>query len=191
MTNLPESWLTEGLLDAEYKRYKLLAYLQSVEGEFAAQKVYPSLADLGRHYDNLAAFRAAQDSLRAAFPKEVTGADWEEAKLTYRPTLPEPAALVELGEVVEFALPALNDQLELGKQLFNQVEADLSISPLGLLPLSKDVGYVLLHTNRQKEVDIFSYRLSWTHSFSVAARQLEWRFVEQVRHSLVQTFEHI
>jgi hypothetical protein len=60
-----------------------------------------------------------------------------------------------------------------------------------LLPLQREVGYVLLHTNKQKAVDIYSYRLSWAGTLSAPARQLEWRFVEQALHSLVYTFEHI
>ena len=191
MTHLSDEWLTEGLLDAEYKRYKLLAYLKGVEADFAAFKVYPALADLGRHYDNLYAFRRQQDAIRSAFPKEITGADLETGHLTYRPTVPEPEGLAQLEQVIDFALPALNRQVENGKQLFNAVEADLSICPLGLLPLQREAGYAFVHTCRRHEVDVYAYRLTWTGTPTAPARQLEWRFVEQAEHSLVNTFEQI
>lgn len=191
MAQLSDNWLTEGLLDAEYKRYQLLAYLQGVAHEFASWRVYPSLAELGRHYDNLYAFRRQQEALRAAFPREVTGADFEEARLTYRPTEPEAQAMAELSEVVDFALPALSERVEEGKELYNQVEADLTISPLGLMPLRREVGYAFVHTRRRAEVDVYAYSLRWAGLPEAPARSLEWRFVEQAQHSLSNTFEQI
>ena len=190
MPHLSDNWLTEGLLDAEYKRYKLLAYLQTVAGEFAAWRVYPSLAELGRHYDNIYAFRRRQAELAAHFPREVTGADLETARLTYQP-LPEHQALAELGQVVAFALPALAEQVEAGKRLYNAVEADIAIYPLGLLPLQREAGYALVHTQHRAEVDVYAYRLGWSGTPTEPSRRLEWRFVEQARHSLANTFEQI
>jgi hypothetical protein len=41
MEKLKENWLTEGLIDFEYKKYVLLAYLKSVKESFSRVELYP------------------------------------------------------------------------------------------------------------------------------------------------------
>ena len=53
MKKLEKDWLTSGLIDFEYKKYILLAYLQEVKGNFDSNKLYPHLSDLIFHYQNL------------------------------------------------------------------------------------------------------------------------------------------
>ena len=43
---LKENWLTEGLIDFEYKKYQLLAYLKRVKDSFNKVELYPFLSDL-------------------------------------------------------------------------------------------------------------------------------------------------
>lgn len=57
MKTLSETWFTEGYIDFELKRYTLLAYLQEVNKYFNQHKLYPQLADLIFHYNNLVSFR--------------------------------------------------------------------------------------------------------------------------------------
>ena len=58
MENLKDNWLTEGLIDFEYKKYQLLGYLQKVKDSFNRVELYPFLSDLVFHYRNLKIGRA-------------------------------------------------------------------------------------------------------------------------------------
>jgi len=58
MRKLPTNWLTDGLVDFEYKKYLLLAYLKSVEEEFDSKRLYPILSDLILHYQNIMQVKA-------------------------------------------------------------------------------------------------------------------------------------
>jgi len=53
MGTLSEKWLTEDLMDFEYKKYLVLGYLQIVETHFNEQKLYPDFAELIAHYKNI------------------------------------------------------------------------------------------------------------------------------------------
>ena len=53
MKELKFDWLTEGLIDFEYKKYILLAYLKEVRHNFSMNRLYPYLSDLVFHYRNL------------------------------------------------------------------------------------------------------------------------------------------
>ena len=57
MKTLSQTWFADGYIDFELKKYTLLAYLQEINKCFCAKKLYPQLADLIFHYNNLVAFR--------------------------------------------------------------------------------------------------------------------------------------
>jgi hypothetical protein len=60
MEKLSKDWLTQGLIDFEYKKYLLMAYLQTVKSSFGKVELYPFLADLVFHYRNLQAVKGKQ-----------------------------------------------------------------------------------------------------------------------------------
>ena len=53
MERLKHDWLTEGLMDFEYKKYILLAYLKDIREKFNKSQLYPFLSELIFHYNNL------------------------------------------------------------------------------------------------------------------------------------------
>jgi hypothetical protein len=44
MNQLNRDWLTQGLIDFEYKKYVLLGYLKTVKGSFSRVELYPFMA---------------------------------------------------------------------------------------------------------------------------------------------------
>jgi hypothetical protein len=69
MEKLKENWLTEGLVDFEYKRYILLSYLKHVRESFSKTELYPFLSDLVAHYSNLKTLRENKSLMSESFPK--------------------------------------------------------------------------------------------------------------------------
>ena len=68
------SWLTEGVLDAEYKEYVLLAWLQKVKQDLKGTKLYPALADVIDKHRELTAIKKGSSKARKAGP--VIGLDF-------------------------------------------------------------------------------------------------------------------
>ena len=77
MEKLSNDWLTQGLIDFEYKKYLLLAYLQTVKSSFGKGELYPFLADLVFHYRNLQALKENKSLIREAFPRSFP---WKSAR---------------------------------------------------------------------------------------------------------------
>lgn len=73
MKSLSETWFAEGYIDFEQKKYTLLAYLQAIHAQFKEQKLYPQLADIIFHYNNLIAFRNNKQHLQQQFPRRLSG----------------------------------------------------------------------------------------------------------------------
>ena len=84
MKTLSETWFAEGYIDFELKKYTLLAYLQEINSGFRQNKLYPQLADIIFHYNNMVSFRNNKKLLQDNFPKSLTGIQLEKLSLLYR-----------------------------------------------------------------------------------------------------------
>jgi hypothetical protein len=83
MKTLSANWITENLVDFEYKKYVLLGYLQQVKEHFKDKKLYPDLSDVISHYKNLLALKNNTTSFKENIRKNVNGLDLEKMQLTY------------------------------------------------------------------------------------------------------------
>ena len=103
MKNLSETWFTEGFIDFELKKYTLLAYLQEVNKYFFQNKLYPQLADLIFHYNNIVAFRENKKYLQEHFPKKLTGIQIEKLQVLYEQLIEDTELMQELEEIINFS----------------------------------------------------------------------------------------
>ncbi len=87
MKILSETWFAEGYIDFELKKYTLLAYLQEVSKYFNENKLYPQLADVIFHYNNIVAFRENKKFLQEHFPKQLTDVNMQKLQLVYERSL--------------------------------------------------------------------------------------------------------
>ncbi|MFL5728155.1 MAG: hypothetical protein ACJ75J_01605, partial [Cytophagaceae bacterium] len=105
MKDLNKNWLTEGLMDFEYKKYLLLAYLQYVKENFNERKLYPYLSDLLFHYKNLLSIKDNKKLLRENFPKQISKADFEKLELIYDEIVNDDKVMQEIEDILAFSLP--------------------------------------------------------------------------------------
>jgi len=189
MKTLNPNWFAEGLIDSEYKKYILLAYLQEIEKEYKESKIFPALENVNETIKCMIDFREKCNSLSAFFPKKLTGIDESTGSLTYSAQVEDPELLNILNQIIEFSLPKLEEKLEQGKEIFNCVQSMVEIEPIGILPIYKDEGYFLLNCN-QPEIEIYSFRVSQLADDS-RYRILETKFLKQVKKSISNTYFNI
>src|SRR4051812_43718129 len=99
---LTQDWITNGNIDFEYKKYLLLAYLQQVDNEFEAKKLYPSFAQLIDHYRNLEVLKEQKKLLMSGFPKEITKVDLENLRFQYKDLIKDDELISEIDEIISF-----------------------------------------------------------------------------------------
>jgi hypothetical protein len=144
-------------LDLEYRKYRLLAYLQGVADRFREQRLYPYLNELKDQYSELLSFKGKKEELSGSFPKELQGFDPEEQRLVYRSLVKDEAFMEEIDNIVDLSLPRIKEQLEKGEELRHSVMEHIEVRPVGLLPLRKREGYLLL--SRTDEWRAYRYSL--------------------------------
>ena len=116
---LQDNWLTEGLIDYEFKKYTLLAYFEEVKRLFGKHKLYPSLSDLLSHYRNLQVIKKDKKSLNQGFPKELKGLNADQLKLIYEKMIHDDSLMQEIEQIMDFAIPVFKEAIEEGKELYD------------------------------------------------------------------------
>lgn len=191
MNHLSKNWLTEGLIDFEYKKYVLLAYLKDIQANFQNLLLYPFLGDLLYHYKNLNQLKENKKLIFDHFPKRLSKADFEKLELIYQDLVEDDIVMQEIEDIIAFALPKLKNSLNEGKDLYEYVEKSLSIEPIGISPLDTTSGYIFIHSEDFKDVVIFEYQLSIFQNAEENYRGLNTRFIKKASKSITNTFESI
>jgi hypothetical protein len=190
MNTLSKDWITEGLLDFEYKKYIMLAYLQGIETNFSQQMLYPSFAELVDHYNRLSRLKSSRDELFDQFPRSANPFATEDES-TCPPEFTESGEMQCVQEIVEFALPYFESKIEEGKDIYEFVEKNLEVEPVGVLPLYKDEGYIMIHDEADGDVFIYQYSSSFIESSTEKYRALKTNFIGRERKTLSKSFENI
>src|SRR5499426_4123509 len=114
MNNLSETWFAEGYIDFELKKYTLLAYLQQVNKYFNENKLYPQLADVIFHYNNLVAFRENKKFLQEHFPKKLNGIQLEKLQFLYEQMVEDTELMKELEEIINYSTTTMKRTIKSG-----------------------------------------------------------------------------
>ncbi len=191
MKKLSETWFAEGFIDFELKKYTLLAYLQEVNKYFDQNKLYPQLADVVFHYNNLIAFRENKRYLQEHFPKKLTGIQMQKLQLLYEQMIEDSELMQELEDIIHYAADTLKSTLQTGAGIYEFVEEKINISPVGLIPLDTQEGYFFLSTADTKSTLIYHYRLSIFEKHDEKFRSIRTSFLEEWRRGLAFTYEHM
>lgn len=191
MDQLSRDWITQGLVDFEYKKYILLAYLKTVNESFGKAELYPFLADLVFHYRNLMSIKENQALLRDSFPKELSVEEVRKLELSYRKIVEDDELMAELESIIEFAIPKIKDSLQDGTVIYEYVESQCEISPIGVSPLYAREGYLFVSQPPERETNVYRYQVSIFEGSQEQLRSLNTELIEQVEKKPLHTYERI
>lgn len=191
MEKLSKDWLTQGLIDFEYKKYLLLAYLQTARKSFEKVELYPFLADLVFHYRNLLAVKENKTLIRESFPKEISAEEIKRLELRYRELVEDDAIMNELDAIIEFAIPQIHESLREGTVIYEYVESQCEICPVGVTPLYANEGYLFVTQPPEKETTVYRYQVSIFEDSKEQLRGLNTEFLEVIDKSQVYPYERI
>jgi hypothetical protein len=191
MEMLNKNWLTDGLIDFEYKKYLLLSYLQNAGQSFDEKKLYPKLSELVEHYHNLQLFQKEKLSVAKDFPKEISRLDFEKFKVEYKELFQDDELIQEIDSIVAFALPEIESRLGLGKELYEEVEDKLEVFPVGILPLRTDEGYFFLSDFLKKMVNVYEYHITIFENMQEKFRGINTRFLFDYNISITNSYEQV
>jgi hypothetical protein len=191
MKTLAKNWITEGLIDFEYKKYQLLAYLQAAEREFQAVKLYPMLSDLIDHHRFLLELDSGKTELSRLFPRALNGIDLQNAQLQFEKKIEDGEVMKEISQITEYALPRIATQIEEGKNLYDFVEEQVEFAPVGIQPIYNREGFILMTRAKKPDVHAFRYKSNLLQMAGEKFRSITFWLVGVFQKSLVNTMEKL
>jgi hypothetical protein len=191
MRSLSETWFADGYIDFELKKYTLLAYLQEVNKYFNENKLYPQLADVIFHYNNIVSFRENKKFLQEQFPKKLTGIQMQKLQLLYEQISGDDELMTELEDIIQYATAEMHATISSGAEIYEFVEEKLTISPVGIIPLELSEGYFFLSESTSKDTRVYYYRLSIFEKRDEKYRSIKTDYINSWNRSFVNTYENI
>jgi hypothetical protein len=190
MERLSKDWITEKHIDFEYKKYVLLAYLKHVDDSFRAVKLYPALADLIDHYKTAKAIKENKATIASHFPHRLKGIDGERFRLEYEKLVEDDKLMTEVESILDYSLPKFVEWLNEGKQIYDFLEHEIHLAPIGLLPLDSSVGYLFLK-DASANTEVYCFTVSLFEQPDATWRGVHTQFVRSYARSFTHTFEAI
>jgi len=188
---LTETWFMEGYIDFELQKYRLLAYLKDVKQSFNQTKLYPQLSDIVFHYNNLISFRNNKRFLQDQFPKKIDKVDMHKLEVVYEQLLADNEIMQELEHITEFALGEMKNAINEGAEIYEFVEKQLQIEPVGIVPLYTSEGYIFLRYGSYADVRIYNYTITLFEHKDAKYKGIKMDYVESRTKNLVNTYEQI
>lgn len=191
MKTLSETWFAEGYIDFELKKYTLLAYLQNIQQQFEQNKLYPHLADIVFHYNNIVSLRENKRLMQHHFPKRLTGIQLEKLSLLYKQMNEDDELMQELEDIIQYAARQMKKAIDAGAEIYDFVSSHIHIEPIGLVPLDKKEGYFCLHSSKNSTALVYHYRISLFEKHDEQFRSIQTKFIDQWQLGLCENFESI
>lgn len=191
MKALGPNWIIENLIDFEYKKYELLAYLQGIKQEFKDEKLYPALSDLIAHYNNLVTIKNNKQQLNESFKRILSKIDVEKLKLIYESGEKDSAMINEIENIINFSIPQLENYLKEGKEIYNNIEGNMQIESIGLTPLNTDEGYMFICDGKQKDTHVYQYKITFFEHANESFRGIHTSYITSFAYSYINTYENI
>jgi hypothetical protein len=188
---LSETWFMEGYIDFELQKYRLLAYLQQVKRSFNETKLYPQLADIVVHYNNLLAFQNNKKLLQDQFPKKMDHLDMQKLEMVYESMLADNEMMQELQQITEFAAGEMKSTISEGAEIYEFIESRLQIEPVGIVPLYKNEGYVFIRYGNYADVRIYNYNITIFEHSNARYRGIRMDYMDSRVKSPANTYEQI
>jgi hypothetical protein len=191
MKNLSPNWITEKLIDFEYKKYILLAYLQDVNKNFEQAHLYPFLADLVQHYRYVIQLKENKKELYGNFPDRIAGADFEKFNLVFKKIIEDDSLMQEIENIIDFSIPEFERHLNEGKKIYDFIEEKINIYPVGVLSLNRVEGYFIFSNGNSRENKVYEYQVTIFENPNEKYRGIYTNHLTTYERNLSNTYDSI
>jgi len=135
-------WFLDKHLDIEYQTYRLLAYLQYVEGQFVQMRLYPHLSELIKHYEFIDNISAKMEEIKQRLNTELSNEITE--------------YIYEMSNIIKNNTKNVIDE---GIGLFNIILKSMEYTTIGIIPEYNQEGYVIASYEQVNYFDIMRFHI--------------------------------
>jgi len=174
--------------DWEMNHYKILGGIKELSMDLDRKKIYPALAQLIELKNSLDQIKAARNDLNGKFPKEIKSFNVKEQKIILKTPAQfnNPKNVEAVFELIDWALPVIQDKIDEGIILFEFVEKNVSLEQVGILPIYKEAGYFMITDNAAAQLQVHRYESSLFYSGKEKLRALKTELVKSERQQTIK-----
>jgi hypothetical protein len=154
-------------------------------------ELYPFLSDLVFHYRNLKSISENKGLIQEAFPKEISLENLKNLEISYRKIIDDDSVMQQIEEIINFSLPKVKDSLDEGSFIYDYVESQCEIAPVGLASLYANEGYLFISQPPQNEAEVFRYQITFFQQSNESMRGIHTQFMFTTERTFTNTFEQI
>jgi len=132
-----------------------------------------------------------KQKLLKSFPKRLSQVDLKNFKMYFESKVEEDVQLKELEDIIDFALDELKGQITIGKDIFDEVESQLIIEPVGVKALEENEGLLVIDSEFDPYYHIYQYRISIFETVEEKVRSLQTVFIDKFKKSIGTTLEQL
>jgi len=115
----------------------------------------------------------------------------EKLQTLYEQMIEDDELMLELEDIINYSADEMKTTISNGAEIYEFVEGNLSITPVGIIPLDIQEGYFFLRAGNSKATSIYQYRLSIFEKHDEKFRSMKTSFVDMLQRSLFNTYENI
>ena len=97
----------------------------------------------------------------------------------------------ELEEIINYSANEMKSTISSGTEIYEFVEENLTIMPIGLVPLDSQEGYFFLSAGNSRSTHLYQYRLSFFEKHDEKFRSIKTSYVDILERSIVNTYENL
>lgn len=166
--------------DIEINQYRILSGLKEFRTEFNRNKLYPSLSELVFLSSQLEEILHKKSNLNVALPKGIKGGS--PAKNVFVEIVDDAVERKDyLINLIEWALPIFKDVIHEAYILYDFIDESVNIKEIGISPLYKNEGYMLVQDNENSRLQIYRYECADYSSNSKPFYSLKTKFIDAAR----------
>jgi hypothetical protein len=162
-----------------------------VHSQFVETKLYPALGDLVQHFNNLQSFINQKSQLEQAMPDRIAEIDLMNLHIAFSKVINNDDLMKHLEEIVSFSIPEIQKYLNEGKEIFDFIEAEIELEPVGILPIYRNEGYMLIKDGDTADIQVYEYALQLFSHEANQYRSLQTQYITSYKSSFINTLENI
>jgi len=115
----------------------------------------------------------------------------EKLQVLYEQIIEDDELMQELEDIIQYSTGKMKTAISSGSQIYEFVEENLNIFPVGLVPLDTNEGYFFLSEGSYRRTFVYQYRLSFFEKHDEKFRAIRTEFVNEWERSIVNSYENI
>lgn len=155
MAKLNTTWIVEDLIDYEYKKYKVLDYLQKVQYKFDDYALYPYFTDLICNYNIIKQLKMRGELTENTYGNNLSSLELIKFKAQYERLLEINKSRDDISKTLNFAIEEMRPMVMLGKELYDLVQKSIDVEVVAHNKQAKS-GYLFIDNDK---LYVYEYRV--------------------------------